>query len=88
MLAFSTATYLYEFAAGVVLLARPHELWIIESLCYVIFASFVLALNRAWTFIRAMSRRRRTRRFHRRQRGPPTLMLMTGCSLGSNHRMI
>jgi hypothetical protein len=51
VLAFSNATYLYEFAAGVVLLARSHELWIVESLCYVIFASFVIALNRAWTFI-------------------------------------
>ena len=26
-------------------------LWIVESLCYVIFASFVIALTRAWTFI-------------------------------------
>jgi hypothetical protein len=53
VLLLSTATYLAEFAGGVTLLARPHAVWIVNGLCYVIFVSFIIALNRAWALIQS-----------------------------------
>lgn len=47
----SSLTYLTQFAGGVALLVRPHASWIVNGLCYVIFASFVIALTRAWDLI-------------------------------------
>jgi hypothetical protein len=51
LLFLSVLTYLAQFAGGVALLARPHTTWIVNGLCYVIFASFVIALTRAWDLI-------------------------------------
>jgi hypothetical protein len=55
VLALSTLNYLAQFAGGVTILARPHASWIVNGLCYIIFASFVIALSRAWDLIRAES---------------------------------
>jgi hypothetical protein len=49
--AVSTLNYLFELAGGITLLVRPYEQWIVDALCYVIFASFVIALNRTWTLV-------------------------------------
>lgn len=49
----TTATYGAQLAGGVTLAVRPHTLWIVNGLCYVIFASFVLALARAWQLIQS-----------------------------------
>jgi hypothetical protein len=49
----TTLTYAAQFAGGVTLLARPHVSWIVNGLCYVIFASFVISLTRAWQLIQA-----------------------------------
>jgi hypothetical protein len=49
----STLNYLAQFAGGVALIARPHTSWIVNGLCYIIFASFVIALTRAWALIKA-----------------------------------
>jgi hypothetical protein len=49
----STLNYLFELAGGITLLVRPNEQWIVDALCYVIFASFVIALNRTWTLIQS-----------------------------------
>jgi hypothetical protein len=49
----STLNYLCELAGGITLLIRPYEQWIVDALCYVIFASFVIALNRTWTLIQS-----------------------------------
>jgi hypothetical protein len=49
----STLNYLFELAGGITLLVRPDEQWIVDALCYVIFASFVIALNRTWTLIQS-----------------------------------
>jgi hypothetical protein len=49
----TTINYLAEFAGGVILIAHQHEVWIVNGLCYVIFASFIIALNRAWALIRS-----------------------------------
>lgn len=46
-------TYVAQFAGGVTLLVRPHAVWIVNATCYLIFASFVLALVRAWQLLRA-----------------------------------
>jgi hypothetical protein len=51
----STLNYLAEGVGGVYLIAHPHAVWIVNGLCYVIFASFVIALNRAWELIQAES---------------------------------
>jgi hypothetical protein len=48
----STANYLAELAGGITLILHPHFEWIVNGLCYVIFASFIIALNRAWALIR------------------------------------
>jgi hypothetical protein len=55
VLALSTLNYVAQFAGGVTLLVRPHAMWIVNGLCYIIFASFVIALTRAWDLIRAES---------------------------------
>jgi hypothetical protein len=49
----SCLTYLCQGVGGVALLVRPHTVWIVNGLCYVIFASFALALYRAWMLIQA-----------------------------------
>jgi hypothetical protein len=49
----STLNYLAEGVGGIYLIARPHSAWIVNGLCYVIFASFIIALNRAWALIQA-----------------------------------
>lgn len=51
----SVLNYLAETAGGVTLLLRPHTQWIVGALCYVIFASFIISLNRAWTLIKSES---------------------------------
>jgi hypothetical protein len=51
--ALSTLNYLCELAGGITLLVHPYEQWIVDALCYVIFASFVIALNRTWTLIQS-----------------------------------
>ncbi len=53
LLVLTSLTYAAQFAGGVALLIRPHISWIVNGLCYVIFASFVLALTRAWQLIQA-----------------------------------
>jgi hypothetical protein len=53
VLALTTLTYAAQFAGGVTLLARPHISWIVNGLCYVIFASFVISLTRAWQLLQA-----------------------------------
>jgi hypothetical protein len=55
VLILSTLNYAAQFAGGVALIARPHIVWIVNGLCYVIFASFVIALTRAWDLIQADS---------------------------------
>jgi hypothetical protein len=52
-LALTTLTYLAQFAGGIALIARPHTPRIVNGLSYVIFASFVIALTRAWQLIQA-----------------------------------
>jgi hypothetical protein len=52
VLLFSAVNYLVEAAGGVALLLRPHTEWIVNALCYVIFASFIISLNRAWLLIK------------------------------------
>jgi hypothetical protein len=52
-LALAALTYLAQFTGGIVLIARPHTPRIVNGLSYVIFASFVIALTRAWELIRA-----------------------------------
>jgi hypothetical protein len=51
LLLLSCLSYLLQFTGGVALIARPHTTWIVNGLCYVIFASFVIALTRAWDLI-------------------------------------
>jgi hypothetical protein len=53
LLVLTALTYAAQLAGGVTLTIRPHISWIVEGLCYVIFASFVLALTRAWQLIQA-----------------------------------
>ncbi len=53
VLVLSTLNYLAQFAGGVALIARPHTSWIVNGLCYIIFASFLIALTRAWALIQA-----------------------------------
>lgn len=55
LLALTTLTYVAQFAGGVTLIARPHSSWIVNGLSYVIFASFVISLTRAWQLIQAES---------------------------------
>jgi hypothetical protein len=40
-------------AGGITLTVHQHEVWIVNGLCYVIFASFIIALNRAWALIKS-----------------------------------
>jgi hypothetical protein len=49
----STLNYLAELVGGIYLIGHPHDSGIVNGLCYVIFASFVIALNRAWALIQA-----------------------------------
>lgn len=49
----SVLNYLAELAGGITLIVRPHTEWIVGGLCYVIFASFIIALNRAWLLIKS-----------------------------------
>jgi hypothetical protein len=49
----SVLNYLAETAGGITLMVRPHTEWIVGALCYVIFASFIIALNRAWLLIKS-----------------------------------
>lgn len=51
LLVLSFVTYLAQFAGGVALVVHHHLNWIVNGLCYVIFASFVIALTRAWSLI-------------------------------------
>lgn len=53
ILALSCLTYAAQLVGGVALLVRPHTVWIVDGLCYVIFASFVIALTRAWALLSA-----------------------------------
>jgi hypothetical protein len=53
VLVLSVANYATEFAGGVTLAVRIHETWIVNGLCYVIFVSFIIALNRAWALIQS-----------------------------------
>jgi hypothetical protein len=48
----TTINYVAEFAGGVTLMVHQNEQWIVNGLCYVIFASFIIALNRAWALIK------------------------------------
>jgi hypothetical protein len=49
----SIVTYIAQGLGGVALLARPHLTWIVNGLCYVIFASFAISLTRAWALIQS-----------------------------------
>lgn len=49
----TTIDYVAEFAGGITLMVHQHEVWIVNGLCYVIFASFIIALNRAWALIKS-----------------------------------
>jgi hypothetical protein len=51
----SVLNYTAETAGGITLMLHPHEHWIVGALCYVIFASFIIALNRAWLLIKSES---------------------------------
>jgi hypothetical protein len=51
LLFFSCAAYAYELVIGVILVVKPDEAFCFESICYIIFASFVIALTRAWKLI-------------------------------------
>jgi hypothetical protein len=51
LLILSCVTYVVQLVGGVALLVRPHTTAIVNGLCYVIFASFVIALTRAWDLI-------------------------------------
>jgi hypothetical protein len=51
VLTLTCTTYVAQFVGGVTLLFYPHIAWIVNGLCYVIFASFVIALTRAWYLI-------------------------------------
>jgi hypothetical protein len=53
VLVVTTINYVAEFAGGVTLMVHQHEVWIVNGLCYVIFASFIIALNRAWALIKS-----------------------------------
>jgi hypothetical protein len=53
MLLLSAATYAGEFAAGVILLIRPHLSACVNGLCYIVVASFAVGLARAWSLMRA-----------------------------------
>jgi hypothetical protein len=55
VLILSSLNYLAELVGGVYLIAHPHSTGIVNGLCYVIFASFIIALNRAWALIQAES---------------------------------
>jgi hypothetical protein len=52
MLAFSAAAFSAELAAGVVLVIRPHMVGCVNGWCYVVAASFAVALARAWNLMR------------------------------------
>ncbi len=58
LLIVSALTYAAQLAGGIALIARPHLSWIVNGLCYVIFASFVLALSRAWSLIQGEASQR------------------------------
>jgi hypothetical protein len=53
VLVLSLINYAAEFAGGVTLAVRTHETWIVNGLCYIIFVSFIIALNRAWALIQS-----------------------------------
>jgi hypothetical protein len=53
ILTLSCLTYVAQIVGGMALLAHPHIVWIVNGLCYVIFASFAIALTRAWDLLKA-----------------------------------
>lgn len=53
VLILTTLDYVAELAGGITLTVHQHEVWIVNGLCYVIFASFIIALNRAWALIKS-----------------------------------
>jgi hypothetical protein len=56
VLLISSLTYATQFVGGVTLIIRPHIVWIVNGTCYVIFASFIIALDRAWDLIQVPER--------------------------------
>jgi hypothetical protein len=48
----SAGTYIYQLVTGVLLLAFPHSEGEILTICYLIIASFAVALTRAWALLR------------------------------------
>jgi hypothetical protein len=51
MLLLSFATFAAELALGGVLIAQPHSTGCVRALCYVVIASFAVALGRAWSLM-------------------------------------
>ncbi len=56
VLLLSSLTYTTQLIGGITLIIRPHIVWIVNGTCYVIFASFIIALVRAWDLIQVPER--------------------------------
>ena len=64
VLILSCLTYLVQLMGGVVLVVSPHSEWVINGLCYIVFASFTITLVRAWDLVQGrVSTTARTRQF-------------------------
>jgi hypothetical protein len=55
ILILSCLNYLVQTMGGIVLIVHPHSVWVINGLCYIIFASFTIALVRAWDLMKAQA---------------------------------
>lgn len=51
LLVLSTAAYVSQLGLGIDLVVHHRSTWAVNDLCYVVIASFVAALGRAWSLI-------------------------------------
>jgi hypothetical protein len=51
-LALALAAYLSQLVTGVILIARPGDQALVETIAYVVVAAFAAALGRAWSLMR------------------------------------
>ena len=51
LLLLSCGAYLFELVVGAILVVQSHNTFCLQSICYLIFTSFVISLSRAWKLI-------------------------------------
>jgi hypothetical protein len=62
LLVLSVGTYLYQIVVGIILISNPHDSNQVFTVCYLLIASFAVALTRAWRLLQGQDLGRRPKK--------------------------